>query len=160
MTTDRPLLDQTVADFLASSTSESGFSLRAIRGRWLLLYFYPKDDTPGCTTESAAFRDAHADFTRAGCVVVGVSRDSVASHQRFREKLGLPFHLVADTDESLCRAFDVVRLKNLYGKQVRGIERSTFLIDADGVLRKEWRGVKVAGHVAEVLASLRDLQQR
>lgn len=160
MTTDRPLLDRTIADFLASSTSDSGFSLRAARGHWLVLYFYPKDDTPGCTTESAAFRDAHADFTRAGCVVVGISRDSVASHQRFRDKLGLPFHLVADTDESLCRAFDVIRLKNLYGKQVRGVERSTFLIDADGVLRAEWRGVKVAGHVAEVLASLRDLQQR
>lgn len=160
MTTDQSLLDLPLADVFASSTDDSGFSLRAAHGHWLALYFYPKDDTPGCTTESAAFRDAYADFTQAGCAVVGISRDSIASHQRFREKLGLPFHLVADTDESLCRAFDVIRLKKLYGKQVRGIERSTFLIDADGVLRKEWRGVKVPGHVAEVLASLRELQQR
>jgi peroxiredoxin Q/BCP len=156
----RPALDHPVPDFTAAGTADAPFALQTARGRWLVVYFYPKDDTPGCTTESAAFRDAHAEFAAAGCDIAGVSRDSLASHRRFREKLGLPFDLLSDTDEALCGLFDVIKLKNMYGKQVRGIERSTFLIDAHGVLRREWRGVKVPGHVDEVLAALRALQSQ
>lgn len=159
MTTVRPALDQPVPDFTASGTGDDPFSLHAARGQWLILYFYPKDDTPGCTTESAAFRDAYKDFTAAGCRIVGISRDNLTSHRRFRERLGLTFELLSDTDEALCGLFDVIRMKNLYGKQVRGIERSTFLIDANGLLRREWRGVKVPGHVEEVLACLQSLQR-
>ncbi len=156
--TDRPAIGHEAPDFSAPATLEPAFTLTSHRGRWLVLYFYPKDDTPGCTTESAAFRDAHADLSAAGCDVAGVSRDTLASHRRFREKLGLPFDLISDTDETVCGLYGVMRLKNMYGKQVRGIERSTFLIDADGVLRHEWRGVKVPGHVDEVLATLRQIQ--
>ena len=116
------------------------------------MYFYPKDNTPGCTTQSEAFRDAHAEFRKAGAEILGVSRDSLKSHDNFRSKLGLPFELVADTEEKLCQIFGVMKMKNMYGKQVRGIERSTFVIGKDGALLREWRGVKVPGHVAEVLA--------
>ncbi len=149
-------LDQAVSDFSAIGTG-GPFALADCRGQALVLYFYPKDDTPGCTTESAAFRDLHAEFAAAGCRVLGVSRDSLASHQRFKNKLALPFDLLSDADEALCQQFGVIKLKNMYGKQVRGIERSTFLIDANGVLRKEWRGVKVPGHADEVLAAARAL---
>lgn len=142
----------------ASGTADETFRLHAAQGRWLVLYFYPKDDTPGCTSEAAAFRDVHAAFVEAGCVVAGVSRDSVASHRRFAEKLGLPFPLLSDGDEALCTLFDVIRLKNLYGKQVRGIERSTFVIDPHGVLQRAWRGVKVPGHAEAVLMAVRELQ--
>jgi len=159
LTRARPALDQPVPDFTASGTGDVAFCLHAARGQWLVLYFYPKDDTPGCTTESAAFRDACGDFTAAGCRIVGISRDNLTSHRRFRERLGLTFDLLSDADEAICTLFDVIRMKNLYGKQVRGIERSTFLIDANGLLRREWRGVKVPGHVEEVLACLRTLQQ-
>ena len=122
-----------------------------------MLYFYPKDSTPGCTTEGEDFRDLHAKFQRAGAVVLGVSRDSLASHEKFREKLKLPFDLLSDPDEALCRQFDVIREKSLYGRKFLGIERSTFLIDDKGKLRQEWRKVRVKGHAAEVLEAVKNL---
>ncbi len=125
------------------------------RGRNVVLYFYPKDSTPGCTVETQEFGDASADFAAAGTVVFGISRDSLKSHQKFKDALGIPFELISDPDEALCALFGVMKMKNMYGKQVRGIERSTFLIDRDGVLVHAWRGVKVPGHVAEVLAHVR-----
>ncbi|MFM1885274.1 MAG: hypothetical protein RL026_431 [Pseudomonadota bacterium] len=146
---------QPLPDFSLPSTSGQDFSPAQVRGKWLVVYFYPKDATPGCTTESAAFRDLHGEFAAAGAVVVGVSRDSLASHQKFREKLALPFALLSDADEAVCRRFDVIREKNMYGKKVMGIERSTFLIDPEGRLRREWRKVKVDGHAEEVLAAVR-----
>jgi len=155
-----PALGQPAPALTLPGTLESAVSLQSRAGRWLVLYFYPRDDTPGCTTESAAFRDAHAAFLAAGCDVFGVSRDSVASHQRFRAKLALPFDLLSDPEEQACERYGVMRNKNMYGKQVRGIERSTFLIDPEGVLRHEWRGVKVPGHVDAVLATLLGLQGR
>lgn len=145
-----------VPDFTAASTG-TRFSLAARRGKPLVLYFYPKDNTPGCTTEAMQFRDLHPDFVAAGCAVVGVSRDSLKSHEGFKAKLGLPFDLIADTDEAVCRLFDVIKSKNMYGKQVLGVERSTFLIDAAGVLRREWRKLKADGHAAEVLGAVRGL---
>jgi peroxiredoxin Q/BCP len=146
-----------VPDFSVPSTSGTAFTLSAVKGRHLVIYFYPKDDTPGCTTEGAAFRDLYAAFQAAGCDVVGVSRDTLASHTKFKTKMAFPFELLADTDESVCNMFGVIKMKNMYGKQVRGIERSTFLIDRSGVCRKEWRGVKVPGHVEEVLAAVKGL---
>ena len=146
-----------VPDFSLPATGGRTFSLSALKGRKLVVYFYPKDDTPGCTVEGAAFRDRYTDFQAAGCEIVGVSRDSLASHERFKAKMAFPFDLLADTDEAACTMFGVIKLKNMYGKQVRGIERSTFLIGADGVMRKEWRGVKVPGHVDEVLAAVQAL---
>jgi len=128
-----------------------------LKGRKLVLYFYPKDNTPGCTRQAADFRDRHDEFVAAGAVVLGVSRDGLESHARFRSKLQLPFELVSDADEALCRAFDVLREKNLYGRKVRGIERSTFVVDADGTLAREWRGVRVPEHVREVLEFVRSL---
>jgi len=122
-----------------------------------VLYFYPKDHTPGCTTESQDFRDRYADFLAARCQVIGVSRDTLKSHASFREKQALPFALIADVNEALCTLFDVIKMKNMYGKQVRGIVRSTFLIAPDGTLAHEWRGVKVAGHAAAVLQAARAL---
>jgi peroxiredoxin Q/BCP len=145
-----------VPDFSAAATGSS-VKLSALKGHKVVLYFYPKDNTPGCTNESADFRDRHADFTAAGAVVYGVSRDSLKSHEGFKAKLGLPFELISDPDEALCAQFDVIRMKNMYGKQVRGVERSTFLLDAQGRLAHEWRGVKVAGHVDEVLETVRSL---
>lgn len=129
-------------------------ALADLRGSWVVVYFYPKDSTPGCTTEAGDFRDRHDEFKRHGCGIVGVSRDSVASHARFAGRQSLPFPLVADTDETWCRAFDVIHEKVLYGKRHLGVVRSTFLIDPTGVLRAEWRGVKVAGHAAAVLEQL------
>jgi thioredoxin-dependent peroxiredoxin len=128
-----------------------------LAGTAFVLYFYPKDDTPGCTLEGQDFRDQHAKFKRLKVKVLGVSRDSLASHEKFKAKYGLPFDLISDTDETLCHAFEVIREKNMYGKKVLGIERSTFLIDARGVLRNAWRKVKVKGHVDEVLAAARAL---
>ena len=145
-----------VADFSVASTAGE-FSLAAMRGKAVALYFYPKDNTPGCTSESADFRDLHSQFEAAGAVVVGLSRDSLRSHESFRGKLDLPFPLLSDADEAICTLFGVIKMKNMYGKQVRGIERSTFVIDAKGVLAREWRGVKVAGHAAEVLACVQAL---
>jgi thioredoxin-dependent peroxiredoxin len=150
--------DRKVPDFSAQSTS-GGFVLSAARGTALVLYFYPKDNTPGCTSESRDFAAAERGFAAAGARVVGISRDSIASHERFREKFELPFELISDPEEALCTLFGVMKIKNMYGKKVRGIERSTFLVDAQGVLRREWRGVKVPGHVDEVLQAVRDLRK-
>jgi len=142
-----------VPDFAAASTAGK-FRLAARRGRILVLYFYPKDNTPGCTSEARDFAAALARFGAASADVAGVSRDSLASHQKFRARFELPFELLSDPDEELCGLFGVMKIKNMYGKQVRGIERSTFIIDAAGVLRHEWRGLKVAGHVDEVLQTV------
>lgn len=145
-----------IADFTAEGTG-GPFSLSAIQGKKLVIYFYPKDNTPGCTSEAGDFRDLHAEFEKAGAVILGVSRDSLRSHEGFRAKLGLPFNLLSDPNETLCELFGVMKLKNMYGKQVRGIERSTFLIDGSARLVREWRGVKVPQHAAEVLEAVRSL---
>lgn len=128
-----------------------------LRGKTLVLYFYPKDSTPGCTTESQDFRDRYDAFVEAGAVIFGISRDTLESHEKFKMDSELPFELISDSDEALCSAFGVMKTKNMYGKQVRGIDRSTFVVDRDGVLIREWRGVKVPGHVEEVLEYVRDL---
>ncbi|ABP33649.1 peroxiredoxin [Polynucleobacter asymbioticus] len=133
------------------ATSSLTFSPASAKGKKLVLYFYPKDMTPGCTAESGEFRDNIEAFTKANTLIVGVSRDSLKSHDNFRSKLQLPFELVADTEEILCQLFGVIKMKNMYGKQVRGIERSTFLFDSSGKLAQEWRGLKVPGHVTDVL---------
>ena len=143
--------DQVVPDFTLPATGGTDFKLSATRGKSLVIYFYPKDNTPGCTTESQQFRDLYADFKKAGCEVVGISRDSLKSHENFKAKFTLPFALLADTEEAACELFRVIKLKNMYGKQVHGIERSTFVLDRHGVLRHEWRGVKADGHAQEVL---------
>ena len=143
-----------VPDFTLPSTDGKDFNLAASKGT-VVLYFYPKDATSGCTTEAQQFRDLHAKFRRAGAQVLGISRDSLASHAKFRVAQELPFHLLSDTDEKVCKLFDVIREKSLYGRKYMGIERSTFLIDESGKLRREWRKVKVAGHAQEVLDSLR-----
>ena len=139
------------------ATGEQTLSIQAFRGNPLVVYFYPKDNTPGCTRESQDFRDRHADFAAAGCAIVGVSRDSVKSHENFSAKYEFPFPLISDADEELCRLFDVIKEKNMYGRKVMGVERSTFLLDADGRIAKEWRKVKVPGHVDEVLEAVRAL---
>ena len=141
---------------LALGSGESA-KLSDYRGKWLVLYFYPKDSTPGCTTEGQDFNALLTKFRRAGAEVLGVSRDSVKSHANFCEKHGFRFDLVSDADEALCQAFDVIKEKNMYGRKVMGIERSTFLIDDKGVLRREWRKVKVPGHVDEVLEAVKEL---
>jgi len=140
-----------VPDFSLPSTGGSTFHLSSFRGRKLALYFYPKDNTPGCSAEGADFGDQHRAFQRAGCEIFGVSRDPLKSHERFKEKMKFPFELLSDPDEAVCRQFGVMKQKMMYGKQVRGIERSTFVIDSNGVLVHEWRGVKVPGHAQEVL---------
>jgi peroxiredoxin Q/BCP len=140
-----------VPDFSAEMTGPKPFKLSDFQGKNLVLYFYPKDNTPGCTTESMQFRDLHAEFAAANCIVFGISRDSLRSHDGFKGKLELPFELIADVDETVCKMFDVMVMKSMYGKTVRGVERSTFVIDANGKLVKEWRGVKVPGHVDSVL---------
>ena len=139
-----------VADFTAVSTAGT-FKLSAHKGHPVVLYFYPKDNTPGCTMEGAQFRDLHRKFQKAGATIAGVSRDSLKSHESFKAKMGFPFELLSDPEEKLCRQFGVIKMKNMYGKKVRGIERSTFVIDGKGLLAREWRGVKVAGHAQEVL---------
>jgi peroxiredoxin Q/BCP len=151
------MLGKPVPDFTLPSTGTTPFKLSSARGTKLVLYFYPKDNTPGCTTEGADFRDRHQAFRRAGCEIYGVSRDSLRSHERFKAKMGFAFQLLADEDESVCKRFGVMKTKNMYGKQVRGIERSTFVIDENGVLAREWRGVKVPGHAEEVLNFVKDL---
>ncbi len=149
---DRPsILNLAVPDFSAEMTGGQPFRLSEHHGKILVLYFYPKDNTPGCTTESLQFRDAHERFRKAGAEIFGISRDSLRSHESFKAKLGLPFELISDADEAMCTMFDVIVMKSMYGKKVRGIERSTFVIDAAGKIVKEWRGVKVPGHVDEVL---------
>jgi peroxiredoxin Q/BCP len=141
----------TVADFSLPATGDQTFTLSAARGKHLVIYFYPKDNTPGCTTEAQQFRDLYAGFNKASCEVVGVSRDSLKSHENFKAKFTLPFALLSDADETACKLFGVIKQKNMYGKQVRGIERSTFVFDKDGILQKEWRGLKADGHAQEVL---------
>ena len=152
-----PRINRVIADFSCASTSAQNFRLKDLRGRKLVLYFYPKDSTPGCTTEGQHFRDLHSKFKRLKTTVLGVSRDSIASHDKFRAKQEFPFELLSDPDEKLCRAFDVIQEKTLYGRKFMGVERSTFLIDANGKLRKEWRNVKVKGHADEVLEAVRAL---
>lgn len=146
-----------VPDFEVLSTGEKKVKLSDVRGKNLVLYFYPKDQTPGCTQESCDFRDHLADFEAQDTVIWGVSRDSMKSHENFKGKHCLPFDLLADTDENLCRLFDVIRMKNMYGKQMLGLERSTFLIDREGRLAYEWRKVSVQDHVAEVLEKIREI---
>lgn len=143
-----------VPDFSLPATGGKAFSLSAQRGRACVIYFYPKDNTPGCTTEAGQFRDLHAEFARRGCDVFGVSRDSLKSHEGFKAKLGLPFDLLSDEDGTVCRMFGVIRTKKLYGREVQGIERSTFLVDAAGRVRREWRGLQADGHAAEVLQAV------
>lgn len=145
-----PVVGTAVPAFTAM-TNKGEISLASLKGKKLILYFYPKDNTPGCTTQAQDFRDLYSQFTQAGCEILGVSRDSVKSHDNFTEKQQIPYPLIADTDETLCQLFGVIKMKNMYGKQVLGIERSTFLIDADGILKQEWRGVRPAGHAQELL---------
>jgi peroxiredoxin Q/BCP len=144
------MLNKKVADFTAPATG-GPFKLSEQRGRPVVLYFYPKDNTPGCTVEGAQFRDLYKKFEKAGALVIGVSRDSLKSHENFKAKMEFPFELISDADEKLCKQFGVIKMKNMYGKQVRGIERSTFVIDGKGTLVREWRGVKVPGHAEAVL---------
>ena len=144
----------TVPDFSSPMTSSKTFRLKDYKGKNIVLYFYPKDNTPGCAAESMTFRDLYARFQSANTEIFGISRDSLRSHEGFKSKLEMPFELISDPDESLCNLFNVMREKMMYGKKVRGIERSTFLIDANGTLVKEWRGVKVPGHVEQVLRSV------
>ena len=151
------MIDQSIADFSLPSTGGNFFSLAACQGHPLVIYFYPKDSTPGCTVEAQQFRDLYAQFVEEGCTIVGVSRDSLKSHENFKSKQNLPFELLSDADETLCTQFSVMKLKSMYGKQVRGIERSTFVIDGKGVLRREWRGVKVPDHAQQVLDFVRTL---
>ncbi len=153
-----PALNKALPDIEAQATGGLKFTQHSFAGKFLVLYFYPKDNTPGCTTEAMQFRDHHKELTKLGAVVMGVSRDNLVSHNKFKETLGLPFELVADTEEKLCHLFGVVKNKIMYGKKVKGIERSTFLVDPQGVLRAEWRGVKVAGHTEEVVAAIKALQ--
>src|SRR4051794_13537817 len=141
----------TVPDFSLPATGDKTFRLSEQRGEILVLYFYPKDNTPGCTEEGIQFRDRYAEFQSANCNIYGISRDSVRSHEGFKAKMSFPFDLLSDTDESVCTMFGVIKMKNMYGKQVRGIERSTFVIDRGGVVRKEWRGVRVPEHAQAVL---------
>jgi thioredoxin-dependent peroxiredoxin len=145
-----------IDDFTLASTPDLTFTLSAAT-KPLVIYFYPKDSTPGCTTESANFRDLHPQFVAAGAEVVGISRDSIKSHVNFKSKLGLPFELLSDPDETACALFGVMKMKNMYGKQVRGVERSTFVIGGDNRILREWRGVKVPGHADEVLAFVQSL---
>ena len=151
------MVGKPVPDFSLPSTSGTTFRLSDTRGSKLVLYFYPKDNTPGCTAEGAGFRDRHRDFRRAGSEIYGISRDSVKSHEGFKAKMKFPFELLSDAEEKACAQFGVIKLKNLYGKKVRGIERSTFVLDAKGVLAREWRGVKIPGHVQEVLEFVKAL---
>jgi len=155
-TVELATIDQPAPDFTAAATGGT-FSLASQAGKRVVLFFYPKDNTPGCTTESLAFRDLSPQFEAAGAVIVGISRDSVKSHDNFKAKLELPYVLVSDGDEQVCLAYNVIKNKKMYGKEVRGIERSTFLIDERGILRNAWRGVKVPGHVDEVLEAVQAL---
>ncbi len=150
-------MNRVVADFTASATRDKDIRLKDLRGQNVVLYFYPKDSTPGCTTEGRDFASLHSKFRRQKTVILGVSRDSVASHEKFRAKQEFPFDLISDPDEKLCKAFDVIHEKSLYGRKFMGIVRSTFLIDKDGKLREEWRKVKVKGHAEAVLDAVKNL---
>ena len=150
-------IDQPVSDFQIPATGEKTVTLSELKGKQVVIYFYPKDSTPGCTTEGQGFRDHYAEFQAANTEVFGVSRDGLKSHENFKAKQAFPFDLLSDKDEALCQLFDVIKLKKLYGKEYMGVDRSTFLIDKDGVLRHEWRGVKVPGHVEAVLEQAKAL---
>jgi peroxiredoxin Q/BCP len=152
--TDRSALP----DFELPATGNQRFRLSAFKGHPFILYFYPKDMTPGCTVEGADFRDLHGEFAKLKVGVFGVSRDSLKSHENFKQKLSFPFELLSDPDETLCNIFGVMKMKNMYGRQVRGVERSTFVIDREGRIAKEWRGVKVPGHAQEVLDCVRSAE--
>jgi peroxiredoxin Q/BCP len=152
-------VDAQLANFSAAMTGDQTFELNGRPAKYTVLYFYPKDNTPGCTTEAMAFRDHHEELEALGAAVYGLSRDSLRSHENFKAKLGLPFELISDPDEAVCTQFDVMKMKNMYGKKVRGVERSTFVIDAQGKVVKEWRGVKVNDHVKEVLEFLKSQPQ-
>jgi len=154
----KAVLNKSVPDLNISVTGDKPFRLHDLKGKYTVLYFYPKDDTPGCTLEGQDFRDQFNQFRKLKTVVYGVSRDSLASHEKFKAKFKFPFELISDEDEILCKAFDVIREKSLYGKKYMGVDRSTFIIDTKGVLRSEFRGVKVKGHVDEILETLRKLQ--
>ena len=148
-------MNRVVGDFSAASTGDKKIRLKDLRGHNVVIYFYPKDSTPGCTLEGQDFRDLNGKFQGAKTVILGVSRDNVASHEKFKAKQNFPFDLLSDEDGKLCTKFDVIKEKNMYGRKFMGIERSTFLIDAAGKLRREWRKVKVKGHAAEVLEAVR-----
>lgn len=152
------MLNQPAPDFELSATGSATFRLSSSKGKSLVLYFYPKDNTPGCTSEGLQFRDLHAQFAKSGCEIYGISRDSLKSHENFKAKMSFPFELLSDAEETACKLFNVIKMKNMYGKKVRGIERSTFAIDARGVVRREWRGVKVPGHAQEVLEFVKTLE--
>ena len=151
-----PALNRVVRDFKAEATGNKTIQLKSLRGKKVVIYFYPKDATPGCTTEGQNFRDLYAKFRRQNAVIFGVSRDSIASHEKFKEKQKFPFDLISDPDEKICKQFDVIREKTLYGRKFMGVERSTFLIDENGKLRQEWRKVKVKGHAEEVLDAVKN----
>lgn len=151
------MLNQAIPELELPSTGGKTFKLSDYRGKILIIYFYPKDSTPGCTAQGQQFRDAYADFQALGAEVVGVSRDSIKSHENFKARFSFPFELLSDQEEKACQLFDVIRMKNMYGKQVRGIQRSTFVLDPAGKLVREWRNVKVDGHVREVLDFVKTL---
>ncbi|BBP78717.1 peroxiredoxin [Pseudomonas sp. Ost2] len=153
------VINEAVTDFQAPATNGQTVSLADLKGKQVVIYFYPKDSTPGCTTEGQGFRDQYAAFQAANTEIFGVSRDSLKSHENFKGKQEFPFELISDKDEAICQLFDVIKLKKLYGKEYLGVDRSTFLIDAKGVLRQEWRGVKVPGHVDAVLAAAQALNK-
>jgi peroxiredoxin Q/BCP len=152
-----PAIGKSVPNFKVAATGGQTIELKALRGQNVVVYFYPKDSTPGCTTEGCEFTDLHPQFSKRNTVILGVSRDSLASHEKFKAKYEFPFDLLSDGDEALCQLFDVIKEKNMYGKKVLGVERSTFLIDAEGKLRREWRKVSAKGHAAEVLAAIDEL---
>ena len=151
-----PVMNRVVSDFKCPATGDQTIHMKSLRGKKVVIYFYPKDSTPGCTTEGQDFRDLYAKFKRQNTVILGVSRDSIASHEKFKAKQKFPFELVSDPDESLCKKFDVIHKKSLYGRKFMGVIRSTFLIDEAGKLRQEWRKVKVKGHAAEVLETVKN----
>ena len=157
MTAKTVVMDKKVPSFSRRATGDKTWKLADAAGKKLVLYFYPKDNTTGCTKEGEAFRDLHAQFKKTGAMIVGVSPDSVASHDKFRSKMSFPFELLADEDHSVCDLFGVYKEKSMYGRKYMGVERSTFLIDGDGVLKREWRRVKVPGHADEVLAACREI---
>lgn len=152
------MLNKPAPDFELPATGGATFRLSGSKGKLVVLYFYPKDNTPGCTNEGLQFRELHPNFSKLGCEIYGISRDSLKSHENFKAKMSFPFELLSDTEEIACKLFDVIKMKNMYGKKVRGIERSTFVVDARGVLRREWRGVKVPGHAQEVLEFVKTLK--
>jgi thioredoxin-dependent peroxiredoxin len=152
------MLNQPAPDFELPATGGVSYRLSSSKGKLLVLYFYPKDNTPGCTNEGLQFRDLYPQFAKLGCAIYGISRDSLRSHENFKAKMSFPFELLSDAEELACKLFGVIKMKNMYGKKVRGIERSTFVIDAKGVVRREWRGVKVPGHAQEVLEFVKTLK--